>query len=102
MVRLVVIVWIAALVINLPISFYSAIVAVPTESSMTTTACARLVDMDPYVQKIYQVTGRVFVFFLPLAVTWTSYAGIYWKATHSKRKVSIGDDDFRLKLKLAA
>jgi hypothetical protein len=44
--------------------------------------------MDPYVQDVYQVASRIFVFFVPLIITWASYAGIFWKMARAKNKVS--------------
>jgi hypothetical protein len=90
-IRLIAFVWVAALAINLPISFYTDTLVVPSGPTTTMVVCARLIYMDPYVQEVFQVTGRIFVFFVPLALTWASYAGIYWKMTRTKRKVGIDD-----------
>jgi hypothetical protein len=77
------------LAINLPISFYTDTLVVPSGPTTTMVVCARLIHMDPYVQEVFQVAGRIFIFFVPLGLTWASYAGIFWRMARTKRKVSI-------------
>lgn len=86
-IRMTAFVWTVAIAFNIPIFIYTHVAVKPTGPSSNITLCVRLGNIDEHMKQVYTTVSRVFAYFIPLAITWFSYAGIYMKITRSKRKV---------------
>lgn len=71
--------------VNIPVLVFADVVLVTPSQKV----CASLFSMDPRREEIYLLFSRVLVFAVPLAITWSSYIGIYFKMISGKKKVAI-------------
>lgn len=87
-IQLLAFVWIIICGINLPLFILTDTQVTTTPNGLVTiVSCITLLQMTAQSRQIYWIIGRVPLFLIPIAITWVSYVGIYWKMVLARSKV---------------